>query len=173
MQNSRVLIAHVQRSRALNALVQLSRAINALACAKCTRTARNEHASFIANLLRHVRICAFNCKLAHELYRISILQQLVTYSTAQLMDTAKHTSNHTIITCKAVHSLSLVFLKLLTFIVNNQQFVHHKQISCTIYPRYQSMYSMQKTLHMCSGYKQQCVDGRAFSGQFCRQQVFW
>ena len=33
----------------------------------------------------------------------------VTYSTTQLMDTTKHTSNHTIITLKAIHSLSSVF----------------------------------------------------------------
>ena len=41
--------------------------------------------------------------------RISILQQLITYSTTQFVDTTKHTSNHTIITLKAIHFLSSVF----------------------------------------------------------------
>ena len=52
-------------------------------------------------------------------------------------------------------------LNILTIIVNNQQFVPHKLVSLP-YPRYQSMYNTQKTLHKCSGYKQQCVGGRAF-----------
>ena len=41
------------------------------------------------------------------------------------------------------------------------QFVPRKLVSLP-YPRYQGMYNMQKTLHKCSGYKQQCVGGRAF-----------
>ena len=68
----------------------------------------------------------------------------------------------------------LLELSILIIIVNNQQFLPHKLVSLP-YPRYQSMYNMQKTLrmHMCSGYKQQCVGGRAFfSGQFFRQQEF-
>ena len=63
-------------------------------------------------------------------------------------------------------------LSILIIIVDNQQIVPHKLVSLP-YPRHQSMYSMQKTLHKCSGYKQQCVGGRALSGQFFRQQEFW
>ena len=37
----------------------------------------------------------------------------------------------------------------------------HKLVSLP-YPRYHGMYNMQKTLHKCGGYKQQCVGGKAF-----------
>ena len=56
---------------------------------------------------------------------------------------------------------SLPELSVLIIIVNNQQFVPHKLVSLP-YPRYQSMYNTQKTLHKCSVYKQQCVGGSAF-----------
>ena len=49
---------------------------------------------------------------------------------------------------------------ILIIIVNNQQFVSHKLVSLP-YPRYQSMYNTQTTLHKCSGYKQKCGGGRA------------
>ena len=52
-------------------------------------------------------------------------------------------------------------LSILIIIVNNQQFVPHKLVSLP-YPRYQSMYDTQKTLHKRSVYKQQCVGGRPF-----------
>ena len=52
-------------------------------------------------------------------------------------------------------------LSILIIIVNNQQIVPHKLVSLP-YPRHQNMYNTQKTLHKCSGYKQQCVGGRAF-----------
>ena len=68
--HSCALNALMQRLRALYALVQLSCTINALTCAKYTHTAHNEHVNFITNLPRHVRVCAFNCKLARELYCI-------------------------------------------------------------------------------------------------------
>ena len=52
-------------------------------------------------------------------------------------------------------------LSILIIIVDNQQFVADKLVSLP-YPRYQSMYTTQKTPHKCSDYKQQCVGGRAF-----------
>ena len=54
-----------------------------------------------------------------------------------------------------------LMISILILIVNNQQFVPHKLVPLP-YLRYQSMYNTQKTLHKCSGYKQQCVGGRAF-----------
>ena len=77
------------------------------------------------------------------------------------MDTTKHTSNHTI------HFLS--YVSILIIIVNNQQFVAHKQVSCTHIPDTKTRITCKNFTHVV-GYKQQSVGGRAFF--LVRQQVF-
>ena len=67
---TRATLTYIKCNRAaLACIIQLLRTLNVLACTKCTCTARYQHASFITNLPRHVRACAFNCKLTCELYR--------------------------------------------------------------------------------------------------------
>ena len=53
-------------------------------------------------------------------------------------------------------------LSIFIIIVNNQQFVPHKLVSCTISQIPKHVRITCKKLHKCSGYKQQCVGGRAF-----------